>query len=156
MHPFDADGMITALSFQNNSVFFRNRFVRTEGYLKERRAKKILFRGAFGTSLSGGMLSNMFNTQLKNVANTNVIYFAKRLLALWESGVPYHLEPDTLTTVGKDHLKGILRKDEPFTAHPKLDPESGHLIGFNYLPSPSQTRLRIMEMNDNLNVIQEK
>jgi all-trans-8'-apo-beta-carotenal 15,15'-oxygenase len=48
------------------------------------RANKILFRGAFGTQRSGGFLANIFDARIKNVANTNVIYWAGRLLALWE------------------------------------------------------------------------
>lgn len=35
-HPFDGDGMVCAISFlPNGKVHFRNRFVRTEGYVQE-------------------------------------------------------------------------------------------------------------------------
>lgn len=56
LHPFDGDGMITAITIQNGSALFRNRFIRTNIYKKERKAKKILARGAFGTRKVGGFL----------------------------------------------------------------------------------------------------
>ena len=34
-HPFDADGMITAITIKNSSAIFRNRFVGTKGYLRD-------------------------------------------------------------------------------------------------------------------------
>ena len=34
-HPFDGDGMVTALSFEAGGVSLSNRFVRTEGWLAE-------------------------------------------------------------------------------------------------------------------------
>ena len=41
-HPFDADGNICAISFDRGKAHFRNRYVRTEGYLAEQQAGKIL------------------------------------------------------------------------------------------------------------------
>ena len=37
-HPFDGDGMIAAMRFENGSVQLSNRFVRTEGWLAEEKA----------------------------------------------------------------------------------------------------------------------
>lgn len=156
MHPFDADGMIAAFTFQNGSCFFRNRFVRTNGFLRERKQKRILYRGAFGTQIPGGPLANFLQTSLKNVANTNIIFFANRLLALWESGTPYRLEEDSLRTIGKYTFRGILKENEPFTAHPKVDPVTGNLVGFNYQPSVDKTKLRIMEIDPQLSLKQDK
>eukprot|EP01039_Chlorochromonas_danica_P014638 gene14638-17120_t len=95
-------------------------------------------------------------TKLKNVANTNVIYFANKLLALWEAGGPYALDADTLHTVGKFRFNGALQDDEPFTAHPKIDPFSGHLVGFNYQPGPQKTDLRIMEFASNMSLLHDR
>ena len=44
-HPFDGDGMIAAMRFENGSVQLTNRFVRTEGWLAEEKAGKVLYRG---------------------------------------------------------------------------------------------------------------
>ena len=56
----------------------------------------------------------------KNAANTNIIGYANRLLALFEAGSPHELKPLTLETVGLFDFGGKLTG--PVTAHPKFDP----------------------------------
>ena len=125
-HPFDGDGMVCAISFMEGRAHFRNRFVRTEGFVKEREAGQILYRGVFGTQKPGGWLNNAFDFKLKNIANTNVIYWGGKLLALWEAAEPYRLDPSTLETIGIDLLDGVLEPGDAFAAHPWVDP-SCHL-----------------------------
>ncbi len=125
-HPFDGDGMVCAISFREGRAHFRNRFVRTEGFVKEREAGKILYRGVFGTQKPGGWLNNAFDFKFKNIANTNVIYWGGKLLALWEAAEPYRLDPSTLETIGIDLLDGVLEPGDAFAAHPWVDP-SCHL-----------------------------
>lgn len=131
MHPFDADGMVAAVTFENGKATFRNRFVATDGYRKERRFKRILFRGAFGTQRRGGPLANAFDLKNKNVANTNVIHWAGRLLALWEGGLPHKLEADSLRTTDVYKFKGVLKRGDSFSAHPRIDAKSGRLVNFS-------------------------
>ncbi|MBF2029244.1 MAG: carotenoid oxygenase family protein [Oscillatoriales cyanobacterium C42_A2020_001] len=121
-HPFDGDGMICAIAFQNGRAHFRNRYIQTEGYLAEQEAGKILYRGVFGTDKPGGWLANLFDLKLKNIANTNVIYWGGKLLALWEAAEPYRLDPATLETLGLDYLDGLLKPGDAFGAHPWIDP----------------------------------
>ncbi|HEY9650685.1 MAG TPA: carotenoid oxygenase family protein [Coleofasciculaceae cyanobacterium] len=121
-HPFDGDGMISAITIKDGRAHFRNRFVRTEGFVKEQAAGKILYRGVFGTQKPGGWLANAFDLQIKNIANTNVIYWGGKLLALWEAAEPYRLDPNTLDTLGKDYLDGVLQEGDAFGAHPWIDP----------------------------------
>ena len=45
-HPFDGDGMISAIRFYQGQAHFRNRFVRTEGYLAEQAAAKFSIAGS--------------------------------------------------------------------------------------------------------------
>lgn len=156
LHPFDGDGMITAFSFQNGSILFRNRFVRTTGFVKERQAKKILFRNSFGTEKPGGMLANMFDFNIKNVANTNVIYSAGRLLALWEGGLPYKLEPDSLRTQGEYTFRGLLKKGYSFTAHPRVDPLSGNIVAFAVTDRGEKSKIAVYEFDENLKSLKER
>ena len=58
----------------------------------------------------------------KNAANTNIIGYANRLLALWEAGLPHELKRGTLETVGPYNFGGKL--NGPMTAHPKFDPKT--------------------------------
>ncbi len=151
-HPFDGDGMIVKIAFKNGQAHFSNRFVRTEGFIKEQAAGKILYRGVFGTQKPGGWLANLFDLKLKNIANTNVIYWGKKLLALWEGGSPHRLDPNTLETFGIDDLEGILPPGEPFAAHPRFDPSCAMdggapcLVNFSVKSGPSTT-ITIYEFN---------
>ncbi|KPQ34384.1 MAG: all-trans-8'-apo-beta-carotenal 15,15'-oxygenase [Phormidesmis priestleyi Ana] len=120
-HPFDGDGMINSIAIAQGQAYYRNRFVRTEGYLKEQKSGKPEYRGVFGTQKPGGWLANAFDIKLKNIANTHVVYWGGKLLALWEAAQPHRLDPNTLATLGLDNLDGILTKGEPFAAHPKFD-----------------------------------
>lgn len=121
-HPFDGDGMVVSVSFQAGRAFYRNRFVRTAGFVAEQRAGRPLYRGVFGTAIPGGWLANIFNLRLKNIANTGVLPWGGRLLALWEAGEPHRLDPATLATLGLDRLDGLLREGQAFAAHYHIDP----------------------------------
>ncbi|BAS57285.1 9-cis-epoxycarotenoid dioxygenase [Leptolyngbya boryana NIES-2135] len=123
-HPFDGDGMISAIAFHNGRAHYRNRFVKTEGYLAEQKTGKILYRGVFGTQKAGGWLANAFDTRIKNIANTQVLYWGGKLLALWEAAEPHRLDPKTLETIGLEYFDGELSKGAPFAAHPWIDPSS--------------------------------
>lgn len=121
-HPFDGDGMISSFAFKQGRAYYRNRFVRTEGYVSEQDAGKPLYRGVFGTQKPGGFWNNLFDLRLKNIANTQVIYWGGKLLALWEAAEPHRLDPETLATVGIDYLDGLLQPGDAFAAHPRIDP----------------------------------
>lgn len=121
-HPFDGDGMVCSFAFAGGRAFFRNRFVRTEGYLAERAAGKILYRGVFGTQRAGGWGEHILDLRLKNVANTNVVWWGGKLMALWEPAAPHCLDPATLETHGMDLLDGALAPGAAFAAHYHIDP----------------------------------
>ena len=146
-HPFDGDGMITALRFEGGAASLRNRFVRTEGWLAEEAAGRFVRRGVFGTQKPGGALANAFDLRLKNIANTHVVRLGDQLLALWEAAEPHALDPDTLETRGLSRLDGVLKPGEAFSAHPRFDP--GHhgaprLVTFGVKAGPTST-IRLME-----------
>lgn len=151
-HPFDGDGMICAIAFQEGRAHFRNRYVETEGYIAEQKAEKILYRGVFGTQRSGGWLANLFDTKLKNIANTQVIYWGGKLLALWEAAEPHRLNPTTLATEGLEYFDGTLKPGNAFAAHPWVDPSSQFddgqpcLVNFSVKAGPAFT-LNLFELN---------
>ncbi|HEY6982441.1 carotenoid oxygenase family protein [Reyranella sp.] len=124
-HWFDGDGMIQAIRFDADGIRYRNRYVVTASYRDETRTGRILYRG-FGKMRPGGVLANMFR-EPANVSNTSVVVESGRLLSLWEGGPPYELDRDTLRTKGVADFGGVLRA---FSAHPKIDPESGELFNF--------------------------
>jgi len=150
-HPFDGDGMITALRFEAGKASVSNRFVRTREWQEEERAGKFLYRGVFGTQKPGGLLANAFDVRLKNIANTHVVPLGDQLLALWEASSPHALDPDSLETLGIALLGGALKPGEPFSAHPHFDP--GHhgeprMVTFSVKSGPRST-VRLMEFATN-------
>jgi all-trans-8'-apo-beta-carotenal 15,15'-oxygenase len=80
-------------------------------------------------------LKNMFRTP-GNAANTSVILHGGKLLALWEGGKPWELDPATLETIGEYNYEGGLSASQPFSAHPRLDPRSGTLFNFGVFGVP--------------------
>ena len=157
-HPFDGDGMICAISFCSDRVHFRNRFVKTPEYLAEQQAGEILYRSVFGTQREGGFWNNWFDFSFKNPANTNVVYQGDKLLALWEADSPYRLDPVTLETLGKEQFGGTLKEGQAFTAHPRIDPETGDLLAFGVSPGPISTIYfyRVNPVGELVEVTEEK
>ena len=148
-HPFDGDGMVCSVRFHQGQAYFQNRYVRTSGYLAEQAAQRPLYRGVFGSQKPGGPLANAFDLRLKNIANTHVIYWGGKLLALWEAAQPYRLDPTTLDTLGLEDFDGLIPPGGSFTAHPKVDP--GHhgaprLVGFSAKPGLS-TKITLYEFD---------
>jgi carotenoid cleavage dioxygenase-like enzyme len=129
-HWFDGDGMVHAFVLRDGRAAYRNRYVRTAGLMAEMKV---------GRALYGGLLEQPRELPpdmppFKNAANTNIIGYANRMLALWEAGLPHELKPETLETVGMYDFGGKL--NGPMTAHPKFDPVTGDLLFFGYGPFP--------------------
>lgn len=125
-HWFDGDGMIAAFGFNNGSVSYSNRYVRTKYYEKEQAAKRMLY-GGFATRAPAPFPINLIRG-MKNPANTNVIVHNGRLLALWEGGRPWALDPATLETLGEESFGGTLPRGSFFTAHPHRDQKTGGIV----------------------------
>jgi len=132
-HLFDGDGMVSAVRFdRDGGVHCANRFVRTGKYLAELHADRPVVRG-FGTQAGGGgRLRNIakLSPGKANAANTSVMFTAGRLLALWEGGRPWQLDPATLETIGEMDFDGALTARLSFSAHPHWDPRTGEIFNF--------------------------
>ncbi len=136
-HWFDGDGMIHALTLSEGRAHYRNRWVRTERFTLERQHGEALFAGLSDLSNTDERAQGVF----PNAANTNIIFHAGRLFALWEGGPPYELDPSTLDTIGLYDFNGKLQS--AMTAHPKVDPETGELLFFGYGPFPPYVRYAV-------------
>ena len=133
-HPFDADGMVTGVSLdgRKKKAIVRQRYVATAGAIAERRARKSLYPGIFGNPMPiwGGGAS------VKNLANTNVLYHAGRLLALYEGCRPHLLDPLSLATHHEWDVDGVVGSGvfDGFSAHPRARPDGG-LCNFASAPN---------------------
>jgi carotenoid cleavage dioxygenase len=121
-HWFDGDGMVQQFSIGDGQVAHCGRLVRTAKLGLERQAGRFVM-SALGTQIDGSPAAG--GPDAYNVANTNAIEHAGRLLALWEGGSAYALDPKDLSTQGPVTWRKDLQQ-VPFSAHPKVD-ASGHL-----------------------------
>ncbi len=128
-HWFDGDGMVHAISIDAGRVHYRNRFVETDKKRDEDLAQRRLY-GAFGTPPTGRPLQRIRRAVPKSAANTNVVFHAGKLLALWEAGRPWRIDPVTLETLGEDDLGGALAPGRAISAHPKYDRSTGEMWNF--------------------------
>lgn len=135
-HWFEGDGMIHGFHIEDGRVDYLNRWIRTARFDLERSEGRALF-GGMG---SGGGDPKAEGTS-GNTGNTNIVWHAGKLLALWEAGPPTELDPVTLETRGIWDYDGEFKRErfgelapDIMTAHPKLDPDTGELLAFGYSP----------------------
>lgn len=124
-HWFDGDGMLHGVQIDNGKATYRNRYVQTYGFKREREAKRAIWTGILEPSRS-----EETHGIAKNTANTALTWHAGRLLALWEGGEPHAIALPSLETVGPYNYEGKLVS--AFTAHPKVDPTTGEMMFFGY------------------------
>ncbi|QKQ76149.1 carotenoid oxygenase family protein [Nostoc sp. TCL240-02] len=124
-HWFDGDGMLHGVQISNGVATYRNRYVQTSGWKKEREAGKALWSGL----LEPPRIDNPHGPR-KNTANTALVWHAGQMLALNEGGKPHAIKLPELETIGEYSYNGKLIS--AFTAHPKVDPVTGEMIFFGY------------------------
>ena len=146
------DGMVSRLSFENGHADFRMRYVQTERWKNERKARRSLH----------GLYRNPYTDDPsvrgkgRGVANTTPIYHGGRLLALKEDSRGWELDPLTLETRGEWDYQGKL-KSQTMTAHTRLDPETGELFFFGYEAGGLATRdVAFCVADKNGNLIREE
>lgn len=132
-HWFGGDGMIHAISLANGRAAYRNRWVRTPKWRDEDRAGRALFRTFAGKVPD----APEWVGDDRGVANTNIVWHANRLLALEEGHRPTLMAPRTLDTLGYADYGA---QQGPFTAHPKIDPQTGEMFFFGYNADGPLTR----------------
>ncbi|MCP3138336.1 carotenoid oxygenase family protein [Pyxidicoccus xibeiensis] len=132
-HWFNGDGMVQAFGVSPRGVTHHGRFVSTFKYQHEER----LGHYALGTAELPARGNDAHNT-----ANTSVLMVGGELLALWEAGSAYRLDPETLETRGtKDwspELTGV-----PFSAHP-LPERDGSYWNFGLAPYADEHGLMVL------------
>jgi all-trans-8'-apo-beta-carotenal 15,15'-oxygenase len=143
-HWLDGDGMVCALRFEQDSIHFTNRFVRTRKLEEEERAGHAVYRG-FGTRFPGDRLRRGLMLEPPN--NVSVYPHAGALLAFGEQALPLELDPLTLETRGDYDFHGSLTEVSPFSAHPKFDPLTRRMVNFGVSFSATQPMLNVYEFD---------
>lgn len=120
-HWFDGDGMLHGVRLSGGKASYRNRYVRTAKFLAEKKA---------GKALANSLLDPPTGGAPANAANTALVWHAGKFLALWEGGLPHEITLPDLETVGEYDFRGQWK--HAFTAHPKVDAQTGEMVFFGY------------------------
>lgn len=136
-HWFDGDGAILAVDLTGNNPSAVYRYVQTEGFKQEASAGKLLY-GNYGMTAPGAIW-NQWLKPIKNAANTSVLALPDKLLALWEGDNPHALDLYHLDTLGKDDLGGLDNGLTAYSAHPKVDFDTGEIFNFGISPGLNAT-----------------
>ena len=126
-HWFAGEGMVHGFHIRDGRVSYRNRWVMTDKVALERAAGHALF-GMFNNPMES---DPSVQDKDPSLANTHIVWHAGRLLALEEGHAPVAIDPQTLGTDGVWDFGGALKAN--FTAHPKIDPETGEMLAFAYM-----------------------
>lgn len=125
-HWFDGDGMVHGVELRDGKATYRNRWIRTAHLAQEEAAGRALFPGILNPIPASGPRD-------KDTANTDLTFHGGKLLATWWlGGTPVELSVPDLETVGVQDFQGTLTCG--VAAHPKVDPQTGELLFFDYDP----------------------
>lgn len=130
-HVFDGDGMLHGLWLDDGKARYRNRWIESRGLAYERKQGRACYYGAASMKFPEPEVMLRAGA-VKNLANTNIVHHAGHYWALYETGRPTAVGDD-LATLGGVSLEGVAG---PFTAHPKIDPETGEMFAFGYAAMP--------------------
>ncbi len=132
-HPFDGDGMLHSLCFENGRCEYRNRFILTEGLAAENKAGGPLWAGLRERpekSLRDGWGAR---TRLKDSSSTDVVVHGGiAATSFYQCGDIYEHDPRTLQPLGKASWTQDLTPGWGVSAHTKVDEATGEMLFFNY------------------------
>ncbi len=149
-HVFDCDGLMRAVKIQDGGATGAAKIVQSEGLLAERQAGKTLMSGiettCYGLKPSFNRLKALATGKIdtKNNANTSLVIWQDRLLALYEASPITELNPQTLEIIGETTLGGVIKGS--FTAHPHWVSERKTSFGFGVDLEGLKTVLNIYEL----------
>jgi carotenoid cleavage dioxygenase-like enzyme len=132
-HPFDGDGMLHSMSFEDGDAVYHNRFVRTAGLMAEIEAGGAQWAG-FVEAPDAALRADGWGarTRMKDASSTDVVvHGGVALSSFWQCGDLYRLDPVTLETLGVETWNGAVPADG-VSAHTKVDDATGELLFFNY------------------------
>jgi carotenoid cleavage dioxygenase len=128
-HPFDGDGMLHMLKIAGGRASYKNRFIRTRGFLAEQEAGEPLWIGFTGNPKAAKRKGWGAHGHVKDASSTDIVVHAGTLLStFWQCGEGYRLSPENLETLG---IEGWVPFDG-ISAHPKVDLKTGEMLFFNY------------------------
>lgn len=165
IHPFEGDGGLLALTFSEGKVVSRFRYVRTNAFTNERRRGQRLYRAMDSTRAMGGPTNDLIlplfrhhlqpglNKNRKNTSNTRVVYWGRKLLTLWEGGLPYKMDALALSTDGRSQLGGVLKEEDPFGVKGVLDAKQDRMLFYGNRLDARASTLTLYEFNNKFRLV---
>eukprot|EP00566_Odontella_aurita_P005272 CAMPEP_0113544614 /NCGR_PEP_ID=MMETSP0015_2-20120614/10805_1 /TAXON_ID=2838 /ORGANISM="Odontella" /LENGTH=641 /DNA_ID=CAMNT_0000444891 /DNA_START=274 /DNA_END=2199 /DNA_ORIENTATION=+ /assembly_acc=CAM_ASM_000160 len=172
-HPFEGDGAVLAITLPGDGkATSRCRYIRTNAFTNERKRGDKMYDGmeptrASGPTLGGGLANDFplpayrhhlqpgLNRKRKNTSNTRAIYWSKKLLTMWEGGLPYKLDALALSTEGRSQLGGVLKEADPFGAGIAYDPSKERVLLYSNRQDSGRSELRVYEFNSKFRLVPE-
>jgi carotenoid cleavage dioxygenase len=126
--PFDGEGHVGMFRIKNGRCDYRTRFVKNERWLAQNEAGRILFPMYRNPAMNDPSVAGLS----RSTANTHIINHKNYLLALKEDSPPSAMDLLTLETVVPTYTFDDQLPSKTFTAHPKVDSETGNIVAFGY------------------------
>lgn len=151
-HPFDGDAMVHLMGFRDGEVFYRNRFVQTDGFKAEQGAGEALWAGlAEPPSMTKVDYGWGARGLLKDSSSTDVVVHGGEVLTtFYQCGDLYRLSGTTLETLGKQDWHGQFPFKDGISAHPKVDEHTGEMMFFNYGVEAPYMHYGVVDRDNNL------
>ncbi len=131
-HPFDGDGMVHAAHFENGQMTYRNRWVRTTGFLAEAAAGQSLWPGIIEPRKAVRRGWGSIGAMKDNAGTDIIVHAGKALAAMSQCSEPYRLDPVTLETLGPDAAWSRVLGERGICSHFQIDEHTGEMMFFNY------------------------
>jgi carotenoid cleavage dioxygenase-like enzyme len=148
-YPMDGDGMIHAVYFDNGQARYRNRFVRTSGFLTEQRAGRAIYGSlTHPVPIDPGLIGpDGDRGPIKDGAFISVLRHGGHLLALDEASACYELTMD-LDTIGE--WKAGTDKPIDLGAHNRRHPKTGALFTLAYSLREPTVEFHVIDASGNV------
>lgn len=146
-HPFDGDGLLHSIVFQNGKADYRNKFIRTEGFLIEEKFQKSKWAGLMERPGVSELPGWGAQGCLKDTSSTDVVVHAGKVLTtFYQCGDGYNMNPLNLDPSGKAPWVPT----EGVSAHTKVDLKTGELLFFNYSKQAPFMHYGVVDKENNL------
>jgi carotenoid cleavage dioxygenase len=125
-HLFDGDGMLHSGQFRDGKFTYRNKYIRTTDWLKNKEAGEESFWSVTNS------VKDSIDKPMADVSNTDVIGHAGKAITNWYlSGIPHIIDPLTLETIkaAPEYVSGL---GNGMSAHCKVDESTDDLMYFDY------------------------
>ena len=126
--PFDGEGHVSMFRIKNGRVDYKTRFVKNERWQAQDEAGRILFPMYRNPSMDDPSVKGLS----RSTANTHIINHRNLLLCLKEDSPPSAVDLLTLDIVDPVYTFDGQLNSETFTAHPKVDSQTGNIVAFGY------------------------